>query len=86
MLVEQGLLICRIDPESLWGKGSDIDRLARFIRYVVKKFGAAEKCAPVGMSCGGLIAVQFAAKYPELVSYLYLDAPVINFMSCLCGC
>ena len=33
------------------------------------------------MSCGGLQAVNFAAKYPHLVSVLYLDAPVMNFLS-----
>ena len=33
------------------------------------------------MSCGGLIASKFAAKYPECVSALYLDAPVMNLLS-----
>ena len=39
----------------------------------------------VGMSCGGLIAIKFAAKYPDLVSCIYLDAPVLNYLSCPCG-
>jgi len=39
----------------------------------------------VGMSCGGLIGTKFAAKYPECVSALYLDAPVMNFLSCPAG-
>ena len=34
------------------------------------------------MSCGGMFAVRFAAKYPEYVSALYLDAPVLNLLSC----
>ena len=34
------------------------------------------------MSCGGLIATKFAAKYPEYISALYLDAPVMNLLSC----
>ncbi len=29
------------------------------------------------MSCGGLIASKLAARYPECVSALYLDAPVM---------
>jgi pimeloyl-ACP methyl ester carboxylesterase len=37
------------------------------------------------MSCGGLVAVNFAAKYPEHVSALYLDAPVMNLLSCPAG-
>ena len=34
------------------------------------------------MSCGGLHAVYFGAKYPELIAALYLDAPVMNLLSC----
>ena len=37
------------------------------------------------MSCGGLIASKFAAKHPECVSALYLDAPVMNLLSCPAG-
>jgi len=37
------------------------------------------------MSCGGLMSVKLAARYPELVSCLYLDAPVINYLSCPSG-
>ena len=37
------------------------------------------------MSYGGLIASKFAAKYPECVSALYLDAPVMNLLSCPAG-
>ena len=37
------------------------------------------------MSCGGMQAVYLAAKYPHLVSALYLDAPVLNLLSCPCG-
>ena len=37
------------------------------------------------MSCGGLCSVNFAAKYPWRVSVLYLDAPVINLLSCPMG-
>ena len=49
---------------------------------MAETYGLEEKCVPVGMSCGGLIAVKFAALYPELVHCLYLDAPVMNFLSC----
>ena len=31
------------------------------------------------------IAIKLAARYPELVKCLYLDAPVVNYMSCPCG-
>jgi pimeloyl-ACP methyl ester carboxylesterase len=39
----------------------------------------------IGMSCGGMKGIYFAAKYPERVSVLYLDAPVVNLLSCPFG-
>lgn len=85
MLLEKGFYVCYIDNDNRWGVDNDLDRKARFIRFTAEKYGLAEKCVPVGMSCGGLIAIKLAAKYPELVSCLYLDAPVLNYMSCPCG-
>lgn len=33
------------------------------------------------MSCGGAHAVNFAGFYPELVLCMFIDAPVLNFLS-----
>lgn len=84
-LLEKGFHLCYIKNDNRWGVNEDLDRKARFIRYVQEKCGLYSKCVPVGMSCGGLIAIKLAARYPELVKCLYLDAPVVNYMSCLCG-
>ena len=56
-----------------------------FCEFLSKEFGLHEKCVPVGMSCGGMHAVYFAAKYPNRIAGLYLDAPVINLLSCPAG-
>lgn len=85
MLLERGFYVANIDNKNRWGIDDDLDRKARFIRYVIERFGLSEKCVLVGMSCGGLIAIKLAAKYPELVSCMFLDAPVLNYMSCPCG-
>lgn len=84
-LLEQGFHLCYIKNDNRWGGKEDLDRKARFIRHVQMECGLQEKCVPVGMSCGGLIAIKLAARYPELVQCLYLDAPVVNYMSCPCG-
>lgn len=84
-LLENGFHLCYIKNDNRWGTHADLDRTARFIRYVQEECGLSSKCVPVGMSCGGLIAIKLTARYPELVKCLYLDAPVINFMSCPCG-
>ena len=63
--------------------GTDAETAAKveFIKYVSEKYGLRDKCVPIGMSCGGLQAIKLAAMAPELISVLYLDAPVVNFWS-----
>ena len=84
-LLENGFYLCFIENENRWGTDTDLDRKAEFVKSVINEYGLSPKCVPVGMSCGGLIAIKFAAKYPELVACLYVDAPVLNYMSCPCG-
>lgn len=84
-LLEKGFHLCFLRNDNRWGTDPDLDRKARFVRFVQDEYRLIPRCVPVGMSCGGLIAIKFAAKYPELIKCLYLDAPVVNYMSCPCG-
>ena len=84
-LLKKGYHVCFLQNDNRWGVNRDLDRKARFVRYLQEKYGLKDKVVPVGMSCGGLIAIKFAARHPELISCLYLDAPVLNYMSCPCG-
>ncbi|MFA7637604.1 MAG: alpha/beta hydrolase, partial [Monoglobales bacterium] len=58
---------------------------AELAKYLHLEYGLSLNCVPVGMSCGGLHALRFAQYYPEHISMLYLDAPVMNFLSCPMG-
>ena len=84
-LLERGFHLCFVKNETRWGRDEDLAREARFVRFVAQTYNLNERSVPVGMSCGGLIGSKFAAKYPECVSALYLDAPVMNFLSCPAG-
>ncbi|MCQ2429945.1 MAG: alpha/beta hydrolase [Clostridia bacterium] len=64
-----------------WGTDPDLDARRRFIDFAADNFGLERRIVPLGMSCGGLIAVNFAEKYPDYVSALYLDAPVMTLLS-----
>lgn len=64
-----------------WGTDPDLDARARFIDFCASHFGLERRIVPLGMSCGGLIAVNFAEKYPDHISALYLDAPVMTLLS-----
>ena len=81
-LLKQGFHLCFVQYDHRWGNWDDLDRMARFVRYIAQKHGLQQNVVPVGMSCGGLNAILLAGRYPELVSCLYLDAPVVNFLSC----
>lgn len=68
-----------------WAQDRDVIRKCDFIKFISSEFKLDKKCAIIGMSCGGMYGVKVAAIVPELISALYLDAPVINLLSCPCG-
>lgn len=84
-LLERGFHLCFIRNDNRWGTDDNLDRQARFVRSCMAEYALKPQCVPIGMSCGGLIAIKLAARYPELIKCLYLDAPVVNYMSCPCG-
>lgn len=84
-MVKKGWHLAYIKNITRWCLDEDIDLKKRFSDYLMAEYGLNKKCVPIGMSCGGLIATKFAAKYPAYVQALYLDAPVMNFLSCPAG-
>ncbi len=81
-MVCRGWHLAFIKNVTRWCIDEDLDLKARFAEALEEALGLYKKCLPVGMSCGGLIATKFAARHPERVSALYLDAPVMNLLSC----
>lgn len=84
-MLKRGRHLAYVENVTRWCLEEDLDRKKRFAEFLSSEYGLYKKCIPVGMSCGGLVAVNFAAKYPECVSALYLDAPVMNLLSCPAG-
>lgn len=84
-LVEKGFHLAFLENTTRWCIDEDLHRRARFQEFVKEKYKLSNKCSMVGMSAGGLISVKYAALYPEKVSVLYLDAPVMNLLSCPLG-
>ena len=84
-MLKRGWHLAFIKNVTRWCLDEDLDLKKRFAEYLHEQYGLYHKCVPVGMSCGGLIASKFAAKYPNFVSVLYLDAPVMNLLSCPAG-
>lgn len=84
-LVKLGYHLFHIKNTTRWHVPEDTERRAKLAEYVHKKYNLSKKCVVVGMSCGGMQGIYFGAKYPEYVSCMYLDAPVVNLLSCPAG-
>lgn len=84
-MLKAGFHIAYVENKTRWHDATDDDVKEAFCAFLQEKFGLYEKCLPVGMSCGGMHAVYFAAKYPNRIAGLYLDAPVLNLLSCPAG-
>lgn len=81
-MLKRGWHLAFTENLNRWSVEEDLDLKKRFADYLSKEYGLYKKFVPVGMSCGGLFSLNFAAKYPQYISALYIDAPVVNLLSC----
>lgn len=81
-LLKRGWHLAYNTNHNRWAEELDLKRKSAFLEYIPKTFGLNEKCVLVGMSCGGLYAVKLAALKIERIQGIYLDAPVMNLLSC----
>lgn len=79
-LLSRGFHLIHLKNYTRLANKHDCSRKAEFVKYVSEKYGLDCRCILVGMSCGGAQAINFARYYPELVSCLVIDAPVVNFL------
>lgn len=84
-LLSRGWHLLYLRNNNRWGTDDDSDAKARFADFVSAEFGLENRFSCVGMSCGGICSVNFAARHPDKVGVLYLDAPVMNLLSCPLG-
>ncbi len=84
-MLKKGYAVINIENETRWCKPSDTERQNDFIKYVIKKYDLNSKGVLCGMSCGGMQAIYLGAKHPKHIACIYLDAPVVNRLSCPCA-
>ena len=80
-LVKRGFHAVYLQNHFRWATKEDCDAKARFSAYISEKYGLNKKCILVGMSCGGAHSFNFTGFYPDLVQCMFIDAPVLNFVS-----
>lgn len=81
-MVSKGYFLAHLENKSRWCPKEDTEIRDRFCSFLIKEYNLNPKCVLVGLSCGGMQAVYFAAAYPKYVAAMYLDAPVLNLLSC----
>ncbi len=80
--VRRGYTLIFLENRNRWGTDSEIDDQYEFINYASRELDISNRVITIGMSCGGMMSVLIAAKYPDCIEGLYIDAPVMNFLSC----
>jgi len=80
-LLKKGFHVTYLKNTNRFATKEDCRLKAEFVDFVAEKYDLRSKCVPVGMSLGGAHAVNFAGFYPEKIACMYIDAPVLNFLS-----
>ena len=81
-MVKRGYTLLFIENHNRWGTPEQIEDQYEFILFASNEFNISSKVIAIGMSCGGMISVHLASRHPEVIDCLYLDAPVMNYLSC----
>ncbi len=80
-LLERGYFRAYTHCSDMYGCPESVEYFKKFRDTVVSAFDLKEKAVLAGISRGGLYACNYALKYPDEVSLLYLDAPVLDMRS-----
>lgn len=81
-MLARGYHVAYLANKSRWVVDDDIEVKNAFCAHLEREFGLNPMCVPIGYSCGGMHAVYFASRFPERVAAAYIDAPVLNYLSC----
>lgn len=80
-LIKKGWHLAYHCVSDMYGCPESVSMLKEFYDVCTGSFGLNRKPVIIGLSRGGLYAVNFALEYPECCGLLYLDAPVLDIRS-----
>jgi lysophospholipase L1-like esterase/pimeloyl-ACP methyl ester carboxylesterase len=81
LLLQKGFPIAYMDMENIFGSPPAMELMDRFYDFLTTHYGLSPKTTLFGFSRGGLYSLNWAARHPERVACIYLDAPVCDFKS-----
>ncbi len=80
-LLQNGFHVAYMDVRNMYGAPIALDHMDKFYELLRRSYELAPRGVLEGFSRGGLFALNWAARHPERVASLYLDAPVCDFKS-----
>lgn len=80
-LLAQGFHVAYLDVQNMYGAPVAMNDMDAFHSHLTGKYGLSSKAILEGFSRGGLFALNWAARRPDKVAAVYLDAPVCDFKS-----
>ena len=80
-MIRRGYALVYYSVSDMYGSPRAVELMHEFYKLATEELGFGKKTCIFGFSRGGLYAANFALRYPEAVSSLYLDAPVLDIKS-----
>ena len=80
-LLTNGFHVAYVDMQDMYGAPVGLEHMDKFYAHLTNTCQLAAKVVLEGFSRGGLFAFNWAARHPERVACLYVDAPVCDFKS-----
>lgn len=80
-LLNTGFHVAYMNMENMYGAPVALAHMDKFFDHVTNTYGLSDKVVLEGFSRGGLYAFNWAARNPDKVACLYVDAPVCDFKS-----
>jgi pimeloyl-ACP methyl ester carboxylesterase len=77
-LLARGFHLAYMNVQNMYGAPVALDHMDRFYDYVVQQLKLSPKVTLEGFSRGGLFAFNWAARHPDRVACIYVDAPVCD--------
>src|SRR6202035_2412433 len=75
-LLNKGFHVAYVNVQNMYGAPAALDAMDVFYEHVTQTYGLSPKTTLEGLSRGGLFAYNWAARHPDRVASLYVDAPV----------
>ena len=80
-LLAKGFHAVYIDVQNMYGAPAAMKHMDAFYDQLTRQHGLSKKTVLEGFSRGGLFAFNWAARHPDRVACIYVDAPVCDFKS-----